>query len=277
MHFSTILIVESIPAGEPATGRLLYQALEPLPAAFERPVQIEHFSVANRAELCAFFDRVASDHIPNGHTPLLHFESHGNDDGIQLASGEFLSWEELCEYLMPLNVATRLNLFVSIAACLGGFLLTQQTPAARAPFFASLSATREAYPDELLGGFSRFYNTLLATLNGDEALANLQETTPEGLFYFAQALDSFKLTYSQYLSRECTRESYVRRAQIMREDLQETGRFAPSADAIARALKATEQQIFEQLREGHFMIDLYPENERRFPVTFAEVDRRQAD
>ena len=38
-------------------------------------------------------------------TPVLHLSAHGSTDGIQLSSGETLSWQDLKALLVPINTS----------------------------------------------------------------------------------------------------------------------------------------------------------------------------
>lgn len=271
LHFSKLLIAESIPVGEYPSGRHLYETLEPLPAALNLPIQIAYANVPTRAAFEAFIGEAMGE-IAGGHTPVLHIECHGNDDGIGLANGrDFIAWEELRDYLVPLNVATRMNLMVSIAACYGVFAIRELLPSARAPFLAALSTDREAYPDELYRGFVAFYRTLLETLDGDQALEQIRHDGPGAPFFFIDALSHFKLIYRNYIARMCTAEQYRRRAELIQEEQREQGVRVVNLDAIVQRLIADQQPAFERLWREHFLIDLYPGNAERFPVSYHEV------
>lgn len=270
--FSRFLIVESVPQGESPTGTQLYQALEPLPALCCRPVTIEYSGVKTATELWALLRRVKDDIAKTGEIPLLHFECHGNDDGIGLASKEFVYWEDLCEPLREINILTRMHLFVSVAACMGAYLASQLSPVKRSPFLTVLSTTEELYPDELYRGFHAFYHALLSTGNGNEALKALRRHNEKGMcFSFTDAPHLFKLACQRYFERLCTPEKYQERILDIQAEQQELGFLVADAQAIYAHLVTSEQPSFEKFREQYFMRDLFPENEIRFPITFNEV------
>jgi hypothetical protein len=271
LHFSKLLIAESIPAGEFPSGRCLYEALEPLPARLNLPIQIAYANVPTRLAFEAFVG-LATDEIARGHTPVLHIECHGNDDGIGLANGcDFIAWEELRSYLVPLNVATGMNLMVSIAACYGAFAIKELLPSARAPFLAALSTDRETYPDELYRGFLAFYRTLLETLDGDQALQQIRHDGPGAPFFLIDALAHFKLIYRNYIARRCSSEQYRLRAQGIQEEQREQGVRVVELDVIVQRLIADQRSAFERLWREHFLIDLYPGNAERFPVSYTDL------
>jgi hypothetical protein len=124
LRFSKILIFDLLPAEETQTGVLLHQALAPLPSQLGRPVVVEHRAIASRHDLANALDGALHEVVYEGHTPLLHFECHGNPDGLELrAANEFIPWDELSPRLTELNIATRLNLFVGLSACYGAYLV----------------------------------------------------------------------------------------------------------------------------------------------------------
>jgi hypothetical protein len=267
-RFSKVLIAESIPSGEYRSGMQLYETLESVRTNLDIPIQIVYVDVPTRTAFEAFVG-TALDDVYRGHTPVLHIECHGNDDGIGLANRqEFIFWEELKDYLVPLNIVTGMNLIVSIAACYGVYAIKELLPSGRAPFLVAISTDREAYPDELYRGFVAFYRTLLETRDGDQAL---QQIRHNGRFFLIDALSHFKLIYRNYLARMCTPKEYRRRALRIQEEQRESGGHVADVDDIAKLLRANQQSDFERLWREHFLIDLYPGNAARFPVTYADV------
>jgi hypothetical protein len=278
IRFARFVILDSIPAGQAPTGRQLHEALSALAREHKLPVSVDHISVPTRAKLEAVLDEIRVDAINTDRIPLLHFECHGNDDGIKLAGGDFIHWYKLCEYLTTLNIISRLNLFVSIAACLGSYLSSQFNPTQRAPVSACLSTTKTAFPDQLYRGFYTFYSTLFNTMNANEGLKKLKlfNTAEDQSFYLSEATDFFKLVYRAYLKNHCTPEKYRQRAEDIREEQKERGLPVTSVEVIYQRLVATAPESFEKFRQQYFMIDLFPENVDRFPVTAADVDPGRA-
>lgn len=52
-------------------------------------------------------------------SPVLHLSMHGSPDGIQLTSGEFITWHELRTMLIPLMNAMQGGLLVCMSTCFG--------------------------------------------------------------------------------------------------------------------------------------------------------------
>jgi hypothetical protein len=277
IRFARFVILDSTPQGQAQNGVQLFQALEPLLQSLPDPLPIERTEIPTRSSLNDAIHKVMNTAVRTDRIPLLHIECHGNDDGIALANGDFVYWDELCEHLTRLNITTRLNLFVSIAACLGAYLISQFVPTQRAPVSACLSITKKAYPDELFRGFFAFYRSLLTTLDGDAALRELKRVNvaEDQSFYLGEAMDFFKLVYRGYLTKECTPEKYRQRALYIQEDQKEKRLPVGQLEGIYQWLVATTGPYFERSREHYFMVDLFPENAERFPVSFADVSPRE--
>ena len=54
-----------------------------------------------------------------GRYPMLHLSAHGASEGIQLSSGETISWPELRELLVPINESLGGDLLLCMSACEG--------------------------------------------------------------------------------------------------------------------------------------------------------------
>ena len=69
--------------------------------------------------------------VGEGDGPLLHIEAHGLDsqdglalsNGIELSSGEQVSWEEIRPYLTAINAKCGNNLTMVMATCFGMYIL----------------------------------------------------------------------------------------------------------------------------------------------------------
>src|SRR5207253_2783325 len=109
------------------------------------------------------------------HSPILHIETHGNPDGIELTSGEFLRWAEFRQEFIAINVASNINLLIVLAACNGAHLLEIIQPTDRAPVRAIIGPNRVLYPAEVKKGTLALYRTLFKTKNLVSAFDEMNE------------------------------------------------------------------------------------------------------
>ncbi len=211
-----------------------------------------------------------------GAYPLIHIECHGAEDrtGLVLADGIGVSWKELKPILTRINVATRCNLVVVVAACYGGYLGEIVGITDRAPCWALIGPTASALPDELLGGYGVFYQEFLTSLDGGKAINALNAwKLRDGRFYFMPAGGFFRLAFAGYLKRYCTEDALEERAGELRRRLKASGlERLPGRGRLRRELKKQSKPAFQKYLRHFFMMDLYPENEARFPIKFEDVE-----
>lgn len=95
-------------------GRVLSEAL--------RVAGIPHcYNLASDKQMLleALGNRLASAWKSHNRLPMLHLSMHGNNDGVQLTSGEFLTWHELRNALLPAIRAMQGGLLVCMSSCFG--------------------------------------------------------------------------------------------------------------------------------------------------------------
>lgn len=273
-HFSKIIVIQSIPRNELRTGTKLHEDLETLDVWYERGLKPELKNATTRNDLLELLSELTDKARLEGDWPVLHFESHGNQQGLGLASGEFISWDELKKPLADLNIQTRNNLLVVLAACYGAYLMTTLVPTDRAPCWGLVGPNEAMYPDVLLKSFLEFYAELLATGNGTASLKRLNTAVRGGklTYTFSQCEFMFKLVYHKYLQNYFSPRVLKKRALDLYHEAARRGA-APAGGPgeIKKKLLRTREEYFPRHREKFFMMDLYPENHNRFRVTYQDV------
>jgi len=274
IHFSKLVILESLEQGK--TGRKLFDDLRLINIQTNRNIGVIYCEVGTKAACISQLISLEQE-AKKGYWPILHIECHGLEDttGISLANGEHMSWAELKPYLTAINIATKCNLLVVLAACFGGHMVQIIQPVERAPCLALLSPTKEIYPDEILKPLTAFYTELFHSLNLNAALNKLRShPITEGGYYFKTAPDFFQSVYVGYLKGIADEEKFKfkHRAKNIYTELKKSGTTSPgSIGAIKKMLKQTQPDFFKSYYENLFMIDLYPKNKSRFNITYAEV------
>jgi hypothetical protein len=265
-----IVILESLPSGDRRTGTETAADLQ-----FHRfnqavNVPIELVKVGNRDELFSTLERLANE-AELGESPILHLECHGLADrtGIALADGAEVEWRRLTNPLVHINVATRCNLLLSVAACYGAHGVRALADTDRAPFWAILAPRAEVYAQDLYGPYLRFYAELLSTGDGDRAIQVVEDapSTP-GIYGFMTCEQFFAIAYRRYLARFTTAQAYETAAAAIHTDLLAHGVQVDMA-LIKHALTAIEEPFFNEFFRRFVMIDLFPENASRFSLNYA--------
>ena len=277
MHFDAVYVVESLRSTDRKTGEELYDQVIG-PAGYRHSKLItELVQPSDRDQFFKAFYRFVKKAVKEDRWPLLHIETHGNQDGLELTSGEFIRWPEMNDTLQALNQVSRLNLFVTVAACSGAYLASTITPVDRAPVWAVIGPAERVGSDEVLEAFRAFYSELLANLDANAALTALRaiEVRQNKKYVFLPAETMFKSAYRRYIEEDCSEEELRAREVETLAIAREIGLPDFVDDAVAseaiRTRLADHRAFFEMFRKRFFMMDIYPENEGRFSVRYDDV------
>jgi hypothetical protein len=282
LRLGKVHIIEWLRPGDRRTGRELFDELEPMGIVSQPNVLVGFRSVSTRLEFIALLREIEQDFRRTRRVPFLHIETHGNDDGIGISQAEGLTFFELMTELIPLNQLTGLRLVVILAACEGIWGVKMLQPTERAAFLALIGPNRRMSPDELARGMQSFYRSIFRDRNGNAAIRAMNDAvdptkTTFGVF---NAEGTFKMVYEEFLNRLGSEEAIARRAAAINAKLgarikQERGvarwsREIAATDAFLRRQLSDHDRWFEHYRRRYFFIDLYPENDERFPITIKD-------
>lgn len=89
--------------------------------------------------------------------PAIHLSAHGDRNGIQLTSGETISWSELGDLLRPFNAYIAHGLILCVSACDGFAYAFEKIAKGGAPYEHLVSCAGKPTWAETLIGFLTFY------------------------------------------------------------------------------------------------------------------------
>jgi len=267
------VILDSIPEGEFNSARRLYEDLDICATAYSPTPGIAYLRVKNKSQLFNYLEQLRIQSEQNHALPLLHVESHGYEDGLQLADGSLVSWEHLKKGLIPLNTSMRLNLMVVLASCFGGALTKALIPSDRAPVWGLIGPAQEVSAGEVERDFGTFYRTLFSSGSPKDALDTLNKVSQKDLYYRTTAEGFFYRVWQNYKEKLCTPGKLKMRARRMRKRAKELKILPlPTAAEFKKKLVLEEPDAFNKFRDCFFMCDLYPENQERFSVTYEKAE-----
>lgn len=282
LHFGKIYIIEWLSAGDAKTGWELFDELQPMGLMSNPRVDVSFERVRTRDDFIACIRTIQEDFRTTRRLPLLHIESHGCLDGICSSEGDEVCWPELMAELIPLNQLTQLRLFVVLAACEGFWGLQMAQPVGRAAFLALLGPSKPISAGRLSEALLVFYRSIFHDRNGNAAFKAMNDIVdPERpAFGMVNAEMLFKDVYGAFLRQRCTAAEqssrvdrvvadYVQRFEFHRG----VGMWAHEVEqvrALARQHVEAHDEHFEHYRQQFFFIDLFPENDRRFPITIEQ-------
>lgn len=276
IQVSNVWIVEWLPKDEPHTGRKLHDWMKE-----RRPGWSAYFFCQSKKEVIAAIANAAERAHRSVVCPVLHLESHGGDVGLEGPDGkggsELLIWDELTEPLQQLNLATRCNLLVVVAACTGFAGVQALWRGPRAPAVALVGPDAPVMPSNLLWGTKEFYRRWL---DENPRLADIAESASREAGTVAFEWEPFAI-----MAYDALIEWLIK---LMRpaERLERTGRIRQRMLAESR-LSASEVEAqlalmphlppwegLQQTWDEMFMIDLDPRNQERFGLDLRTIVHR---
>jgi hypothetical protein len=83
VSFNSIEVIESLPSDQLQTGTNLYEAvIRPLAYPLDPPVFVRHHSIRTTDGLHDLLREISAEAVAKHRSPILHFEAHGNADGL---------------------------------------------------------------------------------------------------------------------------------------------------------------------------------------------------
>lgn len=267
--FNKVIIIESLD-NERKTGMELHDDLNSwVPGVFN--IEIEYKPVHNKEEWDKLFKTIADECENKGVSPILHLEIHGEEHGtgLVLASGEFISMEELGETVGNINYLTGCNTFMTLAVCRGLTSLFSIHMTKPMPFCGAIGSFDTIMNNDILLSFTEFYHELFNSFNIYRAYEELRKANEgrigEYYVYMADAL--FIRVYKRYVNEQCSEEKLNKRATAA---YHETGGYGILLEDFISNFKQIEKENrdkeYNEFKHKFFLLDKFPQNEMRFAL-----------
>jgi len=278
LYFDIVHIIETLRPGDYHTGRRLFEELEPITITAMPQVTARFSPIQSRAEFLELLQSIAEDARLHSHLPILHIEAHGSSAGIQVSSGECLTWTEFKAELTAINEISKLNLLVILAACDGANLLHIIQPVDRAPVRALIGPSRIVSAGEIERASLAFYRTLFDAGEVRAAWRAMNDVVAPAQLTFAAftAEYVFHAVMYRYFVTQCSEDVLAERENKTAARLEQDGMSGEDLEhgrQLFRRYVRDHRRHFEQLKKHFFFCDLYPENTARFGVTLEDCMR----
>ncbi|HWF43065.1 MAG TPA: hypothetical protein VG537_00335 [Candidatus Kapabacteria bacterium] len=223
---------------------------------------LEYRSVRTAVELTTELQRL-TESVPKLGVPILHLTMHGDEDGLQLSSGECIDWTELSPFIVNLNIATRNNLLITLAACFGLYLgAVNAKNWDRSAYWCVLGRLDPHSAGDFTNDYIRFYRNLIESSNFGDAIRAINNNGEKhyriysGLALFLNASEG---AIGGWITNDEERIIFKKAKKKFRN----AGNPIPHKVLKRRVTEAFIGKLLEW-RIKFFMIDLFPENESRF-------------
>jgi hypothetical protein len=137
--------------------------------------------------------------------PVLHISAHGYEEGIQLTSGEQLTWAQFRLLLHPVNQALNGNLIVCLSSCQGysGTRMAMHLEDDGYPFFAIIANAETPLWSDTAVAYSTFYHLLAKGAFIMNAVEAMRVASGNSTF-FVQTAEQSRLSYIEYIQQKET-------------------------------------------------------------------------
>lgn len=140
--------------------------------------------------------------------PILHISAHGYEEGIQLSSGEQLTWAQLRLLLHPINKALNGNLIVCLSSCQGysGTRMAMHLEDDGYPFFAIVANSDKTLWSDTAVAYSAFYHLVAKGEFIVQAVQAMCVASGNPTF-FVQTAEESRQGYIEYIQKQDTQQA----------------------------------------------------------------------
>ena len=232
------------------------------------------------------FEKIEED-CKNDNYPIIHFICHGNynsktneaymwlaDSNNRIIGYTPIQWSEVMYSLEKINIACRNNLLVTMCVCYGFYSLRNLLDIQhRIPFWCLLSKPNPVTLQEGENMLS-FYIELIQNRSLDSALKLLHDVSYNDS---TEENDKLKFTFSDYLFINIIREEFKRRKDetyLRNEAIKEYNNnkiymyyeLGVFQDMFISSYMSKRNEIYIDIKNKKFMLDIYPEEKNRFDL-----------
>lgn len=270
---TNVWIIEWLPSNDQHTGRHLHEWVQK-----QRPKWSYYSECSRKKEVLTSIERATVLAEKHKFIPVLHIDAHGDQDGLGCPDGnggiELLSWNELTEPLQRLNLATSCNLIVVVAACIGFAGIQALVRGPRAPAIAIVGPEAQIEVGRLFAGTKEFYRRWMDKNPDLTDIVNSasRETGSVALDWEPFPVLAYDALAEHLIVSMREDQQHMQKCRIRQLMLNNTCGSAKEIENKLSLLSPSFQKpLIQNMWDEMFMIDLYPENEKRFGVNWAEV------
>jgi hypothetical protein len=275
--FDSVAIIESLRPRDLRTGLDLFETTLAPASVLDPGFESELYEPTSARELFANLNAILENTRRYRRAPIIHIETHGNEKGIILRSGELVEWSDVASALAAINQASEMNLIVVAAMCHGWHMVSILRPTDRAPAFGIIGAPTAVSAVDLFRAMKKFYSALLDEphdLHRGMSAANEGAPIKDWLYRMEGAELMLCRIFRNYFESLTTEETQPQRVSRLVADLaRANGLDVVQTMQLRREI--TEKlddhaHWFDHYRKHFLMLDLFPANGPRFPLRYED-------
>lgn len=280
-NFNTLYIIESLRPNEKKTGQSLYEDMKNYEFVHDK-LTVQLCIVNNVEDWNDLMQNIRFECETKGTLPIIHLEVHGSEDVIQFTNGSTLGRDYVIEQLRQINIATKCNLFVTLAVCKGLYMLLETHIDKEMPFCGVVGPFEKIMSGDILLRYYEFYKTFFETFDVTQAfiaLTKANDNLPQQYRYI-HISELFYKVYSNYIQKGCNNEGMKNRALEAAEQNNFILRNRKGKRKFQRDFVNDEKRNREKFYREHsntfFMLEQCPDNKERFevPNSWRDLEKR---
>lgn len=258
-QYSKIILIESLEDHEFKVCTNLALYINSLQEESRQKLTIEQISCESAYEFIAIIRRIADIH-PN-ESIIINVDCHGDkNEGLHFANSSVLSWPDFSEELTKLNIKTNMGILLIVSACYGYYIMSQNKPFRRAPFWGVIAPTEIVDPSEIYRSLMKFYRCIINNSTFEKSFSILkQENLTCGKWVAEFSERWFYFQSLNYLTQHANNEIIKARTIKIHENFPEI-----PIGKIRSLLRKEHKDGMSQYFENYFLCDIYPTNKERF-------------
>lgn len=200
--------------------------------------------------------------------PTLQIECHGSRDReglvLNVETGECVTWDELRQAVLPINVACNLNLIILVSACYGAhafgkLMVDSVTNAEPAACWGVWGPTKEITAAAIESTVLEFYKELFSANPERHPLMSLLIAGHRYDSFFSSAQTCFDKAEKMYYKNHCSKRQMQKRAKKLADNARAESGESKSTKEIEQFLRIKQDEYFRDCRRKFFLIDQYPQ------------------
>lgn len=269
-RFNKVYVIESL-LGEHQTGKELYDDIIKRSSYYHSDLLTEFVEVLSLKDWNNTIKKIVQETKDNHVIPILHLELHGsnNHDGLVLADGNLVSWENFVLDMRCINIETQNNLFITMGICFGMDILYYISLEKPSPFLGVIGSLYPLQNDDIYIRYTEFYDEFLQSFDITKSLERLFSANPERPqeYSFVYAPELFRRIYQNYLKTQFSEEAIEKR---INDSIQEVLLTAKKKKEFTRKFKKelrdTKDLYFRKYINRFLMRDKFESCRNRFKV-----------
>ena len=217
-----IFVFESLRHDDPKTGKKIHSFLE----SNEIPCEFHQYN--SKEELYSFFELVKVKLSTEDIQPFIHFDCHGNSDGIGAVhldkTEEFISWNDILDKFIEIYRASKKRLVINMSSC-EGFNATKMVAKGKpCPYDHICGSFEKIGFEPSFQAFSKFYKAISEGMDiYDAGLLVHNDPELEQLnFISINSYTLFNNMIDNYKKEELSQEKLAARKAFLLQELKKT-------------------------------------------------------